>query len=82
VWEAVKIILWQLRAESDESDGETSFLSTSLLLFYPFSEKALVLNSVLSRFHADLHHDRHSFGIGTSGKTLRLKTFTAFKILA
>jgi hypothetical protein len=83
VWEAVKIILWQLTAKSDESDAETPLLFASLSLFYPFCGKAVVLNLVLSRFHIDLQHGRHSFSVSTSEETLRLKTFfTAFKILA
>lgn len=82
VWEAVKIILWQLRAGSDESVwGGTP--PPLLSLFYPFGGKAVVLNLVLSRFHTDLQPDRHSFSVSISKESLRLKIFfTAFKTLA
>jgi hypothetical protein len=38
--------LWQLRAESDESVGETHPFLPTLFLFYPFGGKAEVLNLV------------------------------------
>jgi hypothetical protein len=74
VWEAVKIILWQLRAGSDESVWwEPPAPPPLLSLFYPFGGKAVVLNLVLSRFHTDLQPDRHSFSVSISKENPEIK---------
>lgn len=82
VWEAVKIILWQLRAGSDESvwgNPRPILFSYSILL----GGNSVVLDLVLSRFHTDLQPDLHPFSVSISKETLRLKIFfTAFKTLA